>query len=213
MSIPNASLPGIRQPLQDGVVASRPYYLFFQWAATNLPSVAKQVDDLSVRVDGLSGSGLSPNANVTGRYSIRTQGTLSAGIVTVSLQGDVANAGKTQYYGSDATQAKGWYAISDAFAESDTIEKAVDADGVTSFALVDLPDSGVGSILGITRDTKGRVSGTKAVTSDDLAEGDAHLFVSPAERAVIDALLASVITTTAGIPLQTTTGDLLTVHL
>lgn len=176
MSIPNPSLPGIRQALLDGSSASRPFYLFFQWAANNLPSVARQIDDLTVRVDALSGQGgISPNAGIRGSYSIITQGTLAAGIVQIGLQGDVASPGFTQYYGSDTTGAKGWFNVSDALAGSDNISKTVSAEGVSSFDLTDVTVTGTGVLQAITVDGKGRVTGTRDAT---ITGTDGHIAVA-----------------------------------
>ncbi|WP_312239061.1 hypothetical protein [Stenotrophomonas sp.] len=43
--------------------------------------------------------------------------------------------------------------------------------GNPTIGLEDLPDSGAGALIAITRDAKGRVSGTRAATTTDLAEG------------------------------------------
>lgn len=48
---------------------------------------------------------------------------------------------------------------------------------VVTIGLADLPDTGKGAALSkITRDSKGRVSGTQAATTDDLAEGGTRLY-------------------------------------
>lgn len=175
MPINSPSLPGIRQPLLEGTSASRPYYLFLQWVATNLSSLSATVADLSAQQGGIS---ISPDANVTGQNSIKTRGTLAEGIVQVSLQGDVSVAGNTQYYGSDQTGNKGWYAVSSALAGSSNISLSTAANGVTTFDLADVADSGAGSLLAITRDSKGRITGTRAATITgtanqiDVANGD-----------------------------------------
>lgn len=161
MPINSPSLPGIRQPLLEGTSASRPYYLFLQWVATNLSSLSATVADLSAQQGGIS---ISPDANVTGQNSIKTRGTLAEGIVQVSLQGDVSVAGNTQYYGSDQTGNKGWYAVSSALAGSSNISLSTAVNGVTTFDLTDVADSGAGSLLAITRDSKGRITGTRAAT-------------------------------------------------
>lgn len=161
MPVNSPSLPGIRQPLLEGTSASRPYYLFLQWVATNLSSLSATVADLSAQQGGIS---ISPDANVTGQNSIKTRGTLAEGIVQVSLQGDVSVAGNTQYYGSDQTGNKGWYAVSSALAGSSNISLSTAANGVTTFDLADVADSGAGSLLAITRDSKGRITGTRAAT-------------------------------------------------
>lgn len=179
MALTNPSLPGIRQPLLEGAAASRPYYLFLQWMATNVPAVAAQVDGLTARVDAITGGGSGDAANITGRWSIQTYGSLAAGIVQISLEGDTAAPGNTQYYGSDTSGTKGWFPVASALAGSTNVGLSTGTDGVTTFDLADLTDSGAGALLAITRDAKGRVSGTKAATITgtagqiDVTNGDA----------------------------------------
>lgn len=176
MSIPNPSLPGIRQPLLDGSSASRPFYLFWQWAATNLPAVAARVDDLTVKVDSLSSQGgISPDAGIRGFYSIITQGTLAAGIVQIGLQGDVASPGFTQYYGSDTTGAKGWFNVSDTLAVTSYLTKTVTDTGATTFDLADAGNTASGTLQAITVDAKGRVTGTRDAT---IMGTDGHIAVA-----------------------------------
>lgn len=87
------------------------------------------------------------------------------------------------------------------------------SDGVPTIDLAEVPDEGGGTLQKTAFDAYGRRTATDPATSDDLAEGATHLYVTPAQRAVIAALLSSVITTTTGSPIQARTGDLLTVHL
>jgi hypothetical protein len=167
----DAQLPGVRAALVDpGGTTSRPFYVFFQNQAANLVALSERVGVIESTPSG--SSNLSPNANVTGAYSIAVQGTLRTGIARVLLEGDVEFAGATNYYGSDGTGAKGWYAISDALDSTANITLTVGTDGVTKIDLADLADSGTGAALvKITRDSKGRVSGTHSATTSDLAEG------------------------------------------
>jgi hypothetical protein len=66
--------------------------------------------------------------------------------------------------------------------------------GVTIAAtLKDLADSGTGAALvKITRDSKGRISGTSDASTDDLAEGDDHLYFTE-ERAAAAAPIKSIV--------------------
>lgn len=51
------------------------------------------------------------------------------------------------------------------------------ANGVVGFHLAELPDTGIGAALvKTTRDAYGRVEGTEAATTDDLAEGATNLY-------------------------------------
>lgn len=61
--------------------------------------------------------------------------------------------------------------------------------GNPSIGLADLPDLGGGSLLRFDRDAKGRVSGTSAATTDDLAEGIGNLYFT--EARVLDILAAA----------------------
>lgn len=66
------------------------------------------------------------------------------------------------------------------------------AAGLPTLSLADLPNSGVGAALvKITRDSKGRVSGTASATTDDLAEGAGNLYYTD-ERAAAAAPVQSV---------------------
>ena len=182
----NANLPGARQPLVDaGGVPSRPFYVFFQSVATTLQSLSDQIGDVTTTP---SESPISENANVIGAYSIYTQGVLKAGIVRVLLQGDVQTPGNTQYYGSGPTGGRGWFNVSDALAASSNVTLTVGANGVTTFDLADLADSGTGSALvKITRDSKGRIAGTSAATTSDLAEGTNLYYTDARADARVDA--------------------------
>lgn len=57
------------------------------------------------------------------------------------------------------------------------------AAGLPTISLADLPDSGVGAALvKITRDAKGRVSGTQSATTDDLPAGAANKYFPEAPQ-------------------------------
>jgi len=157
----NVSLPGVRQPvIETGGTATRPYYVFFQSVATSLQALSDQIGNVTTTPPETP---ISENANVTGKYSIYTRGTLKTGIVSVFLTGDVEAPEATQYYGSNADGEKGWYAISDAFAESDNVTLTTDSDGITT---PDLSDTGVTAgtygdatkAVTVTFDAKGRAS-------------------------------------------------------
>lgn len=53
-------------------------------------------------------------------------------------------------------------------------------DGLPTISLADLADAGGGEIRKFDRDSKGRVSGTSAATTDDLDEGSANLYYTDA---------------------------------
>ena len=53
-------------------------------------------------------------------------------------------------------------------------------DGNPVVSLADLPDAGGGELLAFVRDGKGRVSGTRGASTDDLAEGTGNLYFTSA---------------------------------
>lgn len=196
-----ASLPSVRQAVVDqGGTLSRPYYVHLQALATSVDALASKVGDVTVT----PAAPISPNANVTGAFSIYTQGTLKSGIVRVLLQGDTQTPGNTQYYGSDGTGTRGWFNVADTLDSTSNITLTVGTDGVTTFDLANLADSGTGAALvKITRDAKGRVSGTHSATTSDLAEGTNLYFTNA--RASAAAPVQSVFGRTGAV--VATTGD------
>ncbi|MCC8492277.1 hypothetical protein [Xanthomonas citri] len=134
------------------------------------PAQREQLEQLIARVTALEGSGGSSGSlSVQGLGSIIVNG---VDIVQIYLDGDSDAPGPSWYYGSGPDGAKGWYAIADSLAVTSDLTKAVDAGtGVATLGLGDLPDSGAGAALRkITRDSKGRLAGTSAATTDDLPE-------------------------------------------
>lgn len=168
-----AVLPPARVAIAGNAPPSREWYRYFQAATKvnlDVDALRHDVDALTVRVTALEETTPSGgDTKITGTGSIYISATA---VKVVSLEGDAEDPGFTTYYGTDSTGAKGWYAVSDALASSGNIAKSTDAAGVTSFDMVDLADSGTGAALvKITRDAKGRISGTSAATTTDLAEG------------------------------------------
>lgn len=115
-----------------------------------------------------------------------------AGHPSVQLVGDEAAPGDTAYYGTNGSGDKGWHPVADALAaDVDELTKTVDANGVTSFGLADLPNLGDGAFLLFYRDAKGRVSSAVAGTSDDVPEGVANLwFTNERAQDAVGSILA-----------------------
>ncbi|TBX03182.1 hypothetical protein TP46_12130 [Xanthomonas citri pv. aurantifolii] len=146
------------------------YLLDLANSAGMTPAQREQLEQLIARVTALEGSGGSSGSlSVQGLGSIIVNG---VDIVQIYLDGDSDAPGPSWYYGSGPDGAKGWYAIADSLAVTSDLTKAVDAGtGVATLGLGDLPDSGAGAALRkITRDSKGRLAGTSAATTDDLPE-------------------------------------------
>jgi len=165
-------LPGQRAALVDRNGTTTPeFYRFFRGLSVSAELPAR-VDDLTVRVAALEDGG-GVTGNIVGKMSIVSAGILSNGLVTVRLDGDVATAPALSFYGALTAGDKGWQTYSGNFAALNN------GDGTTSLDLADLADSGTGAALvKITRDTKGRLAGTSAATTTDLAEGSNLYFTA-----------------------------------
>lgn len=159
---------------QRGDLPTREYAGFFRDLTTafnlaaNLP---QDIQALTVRVDALEEEAGAQIGNVVGDSSIVTDGVLQGGVVTVHLLNDVDIAPALSFYGAITEGVKGWQTFSGNFAALDN------GDSTYSLDLSDLANSGVGTALvKITRDGKGRISGTEAATTTDLAEGSSLYF-------------------------------------
>jgi hypothetical protein len=160
-----AVLPPARVAIAGNAPPSREWYQYFQAATQvnlDVGTLRHDVDALTVRVTALEDAPPSSgDVKITGAGSIYVSATA---VKVVSLESDAEDPGFTTYYGTDSTGAKGWYAVSDALASSGNIAKSIDAAGVTSFDLVDLADSGTGTLQAVTFDAKGRKTGSRAAT-------------------------------------------------
>lgn len=170
--------PG-EQPRFDQPVVDQAGRVTQAWANYFLRLASAQSNDdlralyeaLAARVAALEdGGGLS--FQLLGEQSITVNGIAQPGhVVIITLDNDSDAPGNTQYYGTGPTGTKGWFPVSGAITvNGGELTKTVGADGVTTFGLADVPDSGVGTLLAITRDGKGRVTGTKAATITGTAQ-------------------------------------------
>lgn len=150
-------LPGQRAALVDGNgVTSPEFYRFFRSLSVTA-GLPASVDDLTVRVAALEG-GHGNVGNVIGKQSIISYGVLSSGVVTVNLAGDVDAPPALSFYGAMTKGVRGWQTFTGNFVA------LANGDGTSSLDLADLPNSATGALLAITRDAKGRVSGSRAAT-------------------------------------------------
>lgn len=131
-----------------------------------------------------TGSFLTKDTRVEGEFSVDYSGTLEQGLVRLSLVADEEAPLPTSYYGTGPLGEKGWRTIASAFlpGEGITLAEDVGGTGVITVALAELADAGGGELRKFVRDTHGRVGGTSAATTDDLAEGGTNLWFT-AERA------------------------------
>lgn len=170
------AIPRPQAPLIDrGGLPTREWYTYFlemTAAASGNPELETELRQILARLAELEQA--SPiNFNVVGLSSVDVFGSPQNGYVQVSLSGDVDSPGATYAYMTGQDGTKGWFLLADATTVTADLTKAVDAGtGVMTLGLADLPDSGTGAALRkITRDSKGRLSGTSAATTTDLAEG------------------------------------------
>lgn len=170
-----ADVPRIAEPIAgNGGHVTRAWLDFFLKLASaqTEQNLAELYAQLAARVAELE-DGQSLSFQLLGQGSIGVQGIPQpGGAVIITLQNDDDAPGNTMFYGTGPTGAKGWFSVSSAIAgTTDQIVKTTGPDGVVTLGLADLADSGTGSLLAITRDAKGRLSGTRAATTTDLAEG------------------------------------------
>ena len=160
---------------------------------------AAEIKAIAIALGSPDGSveNIPPQGNdavINGGGSIVVNGTLESGVVNITLAYDTNYPGNTQYYGSDGTGQRGWFSISAAMSgTAGQIVDTVGTDGVSTFSLADVGNTATGSIRGFDVDTKGRVTGYRSVTTDDLTEGATNLYftVNRARDAVGAALVDS----------------------
>lgn len=175
-------LPGYAaSPLASTGLLSREWYRYLKWLGER--ETATEAVEL-------------PEYKLVGPLSIVVSGLLQNGLASVALKSDELNPEPRACYGTDDDGAKGWHLIADALAVTADLTKSVDGTtNVATFGLADLADSGVGAALvRLTRDAKGRISGTQAATTDHLTEGATNLYHTAAR--VRDTLLTGLSTAT-----------------
>src|SRR5574337_214333 len=144
--------------VQDSTQASR--YAVSSVDQGNVPTL------VGAQIGGNTGTQGGQNLTVVGRDSVQVVTT--ANLVTVSLINDQGGTspGNTYYYGTGPTGTKGFWTVASAMAVASTsrLTQTIGANGVSTFDLATVADSGTGALLAITRDAYGRVSGSKAAT-------------------------------------------------
>lgn len=172
--------------LPSGAIAPVWYdYLRSLDASSLTAEIERQVQANTAAIKALEEAGfgdyLPSSAFVLGINSVETFGELKDG-ARVMLRGDVALPDPTTYYGANQDQERGFHPVSDAIeAETGELTKVVGEDGVTTFGLADVPDTGGGTLQKTARDQYGRLAGTSEATTSDLAEGSNLYFTD--ERA------------------------------
>ncbi|HDS1140079.1 TPA: hypothetical protein QDZ75_004155 [Stenotrophomonas maltophilia] len=164
--------PG-EQPRFDQPVVDQSGRVTQAWANYFLRLASVQSSDdlralyeaLAARVAALE-DGESADFQILGQGSVSVNGVPQPGnVVVITLAGDIASPGNTQYYGTGPTGTKGWFPVSGTITvAAGELTKTVGADGVTTFGLANVSDSGTGTLLATTFDAKGRKTGTRPAT-------------------------------------------------
>lgn len=168
MPIP-AEQPRFDQPVVDARgYATQPWmnYWLRMASGSSQEGLVGRVDLLEAKVTELEQEASTGTFQIVGGLSIAVLGMPTpGGVVVLSLEGDVQSPPATSYYGTDGTGAKGWFLVASTIAVNPTeLTKTVGTDGVSTFGLADVANTGTGSLLAFNRDSKGRVTGTKAAT-------------------------------------------------
>lgn len=142
--------------------------LALQQSSDDLRSLYEQ---LAARVAELE-EGEQADFRILGQQSISVSGVVQpGGVVIISLENDTDEAGNTAYYGTGPDGVRGWFPLSGTnLVVNGELTKVVGLDGVSTFGLADVSNSGSGALQAITRDAKGRVTGTKAATITGTAQ-------------------------------------------
>ncbi|HED4877401.1 TPA: hypothetical protein R4K21_003220 [Stenotrophomonas maltophilia] len=163
-----AEQPRFDQPVVDQsgrVTQSWANYFLRMASAQSSDDLRALYEALAARVAELE-DGQDLNFQILGQQSVTVNGVVQpGGVVIITLQGDTAAPGNTQYYGTGPTGTKGWLPISGAIlVAAGELTKTVGSDGVTTFGLADVADSGAGVLLAATFDAKGRKTGSRPAT-------------------------------------------------
>lgn len=164
----NYTIPKPNAPLAEGgTPPRREWYNFlrglYDLYETSDSTVQAEITALCYKLgspDGTIDNIPSPSTiqRVVGKDSVISNG---LDYVTLNLDGDVLSAPALTFYGAITAGAKGWQPYSSNFQKTTTT-------GVDYLDLVDLSDSGTGTFKLLTRDTKGRLSGTVDGAASDV---------------------------------------------
>lgn len=170
--------PG-EQPRFDQPVVDQSGRVTQAWANYFLRLASEQSSDelralyeaLAARVAALEADG-GGSFQILGQQSIAVNGIPQPGhVVIITLQGDTDSPGNTEYYGTGPTGTKGWFPVSGTITvNGGELTKTVGVDGVTTFGLADVTDSGAGTLLATTFDAKGRKTGSRPATITGTAQ-------------------------------------------
>lgn len=164
----NYLIPRANAPLsQGGTAPTREWYNFlrglYQLYESSDASVQAQITELCYKLGSPDGTiaNIPPLGNITSVTGIDSIIANGLNYVQLNLDGDVVTAPALTFYGAITAGSKGWQPYSNNFQKTTTL-------GVDYLDLVDLADSGAGAFKLLTRDTKGRLSGTKSGAASDV---------------------------------------------
>lgn len=171
MASPN-DVPRVSEPIAAaGGYVTRAWVDFFLKLASSQSNedLAALYAALAQRVSDLE-DGTGFDFQILGQGSIGVNGIPQpGGVVIITLLNDADSPGNTMYYGTGPTGTKGWFPVSGTMLiEEGQLTKTVGSNGVTTFGLAPLADTGVGTFKAITRDPYGRVEGSRNGTADDV---------------------------------------------
>lgn len=194
-------LPGARAALVDDAGVTTPqFYRYFQAlerlqagtaSAADITAINAEIAALQAQISALpessfptlqvaaplTSSGLLQNGFA--KLGITVANSVVVNGVALQLDGDALSPGNTYLYSTGPTGTKGWNALGGMLAgTAGNIAKTVNADGTVTFDLAPVTDSGTGTFKLITRDSFGRVSGTKSGTTSDVPEGSRLYFTA-----------------------------------
>jgi hypothetical protein len=106
------SIPKPNSPVLDrnGHLA-REWYDYFRRTLSpqDISSIEEELIALQKKIDSIDSSEfLKKSANVVGEQSVQSTGSLSQGLVRISLQGDIDQPGPGYFYGTDKDGVKTW---------------------------------------------------------------------------------------------------------
>lgn len=181
------NLPRVQSAVVDATGRStREWYDFFR-SISEIEGLdaglKKQINDIILRIEKIEKNG-GLTFKLEARDSIAMEGLPSNGYVMFTLANDTNQPGSTFIYGTNALGEKGWHMLADGFeVVAESLTKTVDPEtNITTYDLAEVTDAGGGQLLKFARDSKGRVTGTSAPTTDDLQEGTNNLYYTD-ERA------------------------------
>ncbi len=165
------TIPRANAPIAGQEAPTIQWYNYLRGiGASTTSSNAALLADITIISDKLGSTdgtpeNIPPLSNITSIDGIDSVSVTGANIKQIKLVNDVGTASPVSFYGSNSSGIKGWYAVSSAFLGAPgNVNLTVGPTGITTIDLAPVENSGIGSLLATTRDSFGRVTGTKSAT-------------------------------------------------